>query len=405
MRKNWLQYGSVVFAAFLIIIILILFEKKPVASNAIYKAAWQGNALRIAEILKEKPEFVNILDKHKQTALHYAASEGHIDVTKVLLANGANVEAKREAGFTPLHDAIVRKQKEVAKLLIAHGGKIHDEMSMAYVDKETVQLLLELGADVNKRDKRNVSPLEQAAFHGNTGVMQLLLDNGAEVNARNQYGSTPLHTATSGGETNAAKLLIDNGAIIDAKDTYGKTPLWAAVYNGQFEVAKLLLAKGADVHVKFYGRTLLHEAASKPKPVKHRRWNLMPIPGGNVGSDDPRTIVKLLIDNGADVNAKDKELMGTTPLHEATSSGTIEVMEILLDNGANINARDDEGNTPIHMAISDNNIEKVKLLLDNNADFTQKSSYGTPFMFAKTLHRKEIIELLLAHQAKKDSTK
>lgn len=385
MRKIWVV--ACLIAAISISAVWITF-----LPGSIYNAAFRGDSARIAEILKENPELVNTLDKAELTPLHYAAIYGHVDAAKVLLAHGADVEAKRSGGFTALHDAIVKNQKTVAKLLIDHGAKIHGEMSMAYVDKETVQLLLDLGADVNQRNKNGKSPLDEAAFRGNVDVIKLLLEHGVDINARSEYGSTALHNAASRGEAEAAKLLIENGAKVDYKARNGDTPLCRAIRSGQLKVAEILLTNGADVHVRISGHTLLHEAASQPKPWKRPRWTLMPIPGGEVEPNDPAGLVGLLIANGADVNAKNGELK--TPLHEAVTDGTLEVAELLLKHGADINAKDEVGSTPLHEAIKWDNLEMVEFLLENGADTKAKSNWGTPLRLAKGIHNQNIIELL-----------
>ena len=280
MRKYWIPL--VILAA----VAVSAFGIKLYLSN-IYIAAQMGNAARITKILEKKPELVNALSRAGRTPLHYAANGGHVDAVKALLANGANVEAERTSGFTPLHDAIVKKQRDVAELLIEHGAKIHGEMSAAYVDKQTVQLLIDLGADVNQRDKRDMSPLDEAAFRGNTEVLQLLLEHGADVNARGEYGSTPLHSAAVRGKAEAAKLLIENGAEIDIKSKNGDTPLCIAIRSSQLKVAEVLLANGADVNILCDGTTLLHIIAAKGKPYKRPLWTPMPIPGGEPDEDHP----------------------------------------------------------------------------------------------------------------------
>lgn len=80
---------------------------------------------------------------------------------------------------------------------------------------------------------------------------------------------------------------------------------------------------------------------------------------------------RLLLDNGADVNAYDK---CCTALHFAASEGFKDVAKLLLDRGANINSRDHCGGTPLMEAVCNNRAEIVKLLLDSNADINIKGT-------------------------------
>jgi ankyrin repeat protein len=383
----------------IIAIVALLAVSVELYPTNIFVASRLGNAERIAEILKKNPRLVNTLNRAGLTPLHYAAIGGHVDAAKVLLANGADVEAERIGGFTPLHDAIVKKQRDVAELLIAQGAKIHGEMSAAYVDKQTVQFLIDLGADVNQRDKGGNSPLDEAAFRGNTEVLKLLLAHGADINAIGEYGSTPLHAAAGRGEAEAAKLLIENGAEVDAKSKNGDTPLCRAIGSSQLKVSEVLLANGADVNVACNGGMLLHIVAAKGKPYKHPLWSPMPVPGGEPDEDDPYDIARLLIDYGVDVNSQDDDLR--TPLHQAAEFGIPEITRLLLENGADVNAKDDLGGTPLLYAVRQNsNLEIIKLLLEHGADVNAETPYGTPLAIAKDDNDTKMVELLLQYRAK-----
>jgi len=391
MRKYWIPLVILAAAAVLAVGVKLYI-------NNIYIAAQMGNAARITKILEKKPELVNTLNRAGFTPLHYAANGGHVDAAKVLLAHGADVEAERSGGFTPFHDAIVKKHRAVAELLIAHGAKIHGEMSAAYVDKQTVQLLIDLGADVNQRDKGGDSPLDEAAFRGNTEVLNLLLDHGADINASGEYGSTPLHHAASRGEAEAAKLLIESGAEVNTKAKNGDTPLCRAIRSSQLKVTEVLLANGADVNIACNGTTLLHMIAAKGKPYKHPVWSPMPIPGGEPDEDDPYDIARLLINSGMDVNAKDERDRRKTPLHEAAARGNLEVANLLLEHGADVNAKDEDSSTPLHEAVGSDNMKMAKLLLENGADLNVESNYGTPLELADN---KAMVELLSKYEKTK----
>jgi ankyrin repeat protein len=122
-----------------------------------------------------------------------------------------------------------------------------------------------------------------------------------------------------------------------------------------------------------------------------------------------KEIVELLIDEGADVNAKDKR--GTTPLHEAAGRGhNKDVAELLIAKGADVNAKDDNGWTPLHHAVPDGHKEIAELLIAKGGDVNAKGIYGTPLDHAEAewegdftevnAARNEVADLLRKHGGK-----
>jgi hypothetical protein len=118
-------------------------------------------------------------DYRGATALHWAASEGDKKWTALLLANGADANA-RDYGNTPLHEA-------AAPL----GGE-RDKNHM-----EVAELLLANGADINARNDEGWTPLHKAVYSGNKDMAELLLSHGADVNAKTSDGWTAFHLAES----------------------------------------------------------------------------------------------------------------------------------------------------------------------------------------------------------------
>ena len=123
------------------------------------------------------------------------------------------------------------------------------------------------------------------------------------------------------------EVMIKSGLVdLKAKDEDGWTPLHVASRRNRIEIAKLLIDRGADVEAKVDGWTPLHLASY---------WNRI-------------ETAKLLLERGADVNAKDNE--GATPLHLASWNNCIEIAKLLIDAGADVRAEDNEGRTPLHRA-------------------------------------------------------
>ncbi|HEV2393161.1 MAG TPA: ankyrin repeat domain-containing protein [Verrucomicrobiae bacterium] len=150
-------------------------------------------------------------------------------------------------------------------------------------------------------------------------------------------------------------MIKDSPDLINAKDFgTGQTPLHKAAQTGQLTVATFLLDNGADVEAKepprFGGRTPLHLAAS----AGHK------------------AVVDLLLSRHANVNATDSG--GTTPLHLAAGKGFRSVAEVLLAAGADINARTGTGSTPLHVAAANGFKSLAELLIAHGADINANTS-------------------------------
>ena len=232
---------------------------------------------------------VNATDKFGVTILAATALVGSVDVVRLLLDKGADVNAKCKDGRTPL--------------LFASDHS---------VSVDVMHLLLNKGADVNAKDKYGYTALMNVAGHGLTEIVQLLLDKGADINVKNNVGLTPLMEASHYGYVDTVRLLLDKGAEVNAKDNAGSTALMAAAGMGHADIVTLLLDKKANVNAKDkYGYTALMNAAT-------------------IGFVVDTT--KRLLDRGADVNAKSDD--GTTALSIATKSGSSAVAALLRAAGA-----------------------------------------------------------------------
>ena len=175
---------------------------------------------------------------------------------------------------------------------------------------------------------------------------------------------------------NARKVskLLKMGADVNAKSSAGETPLYVASRLGYTEITQLLIDNGADVNAKshFLDKVPLHVASA------HGHIEIVPI----------------LLKNGADVNARD--IGGKTALHLASRQGQTKIAQLLIDNGADVNAKShflDE--TPLHVASAHGHIEMVQLLIDNRADVNAKDSAGwTVLDFTNHQGQIEIAQIL-----------
>jgi ankyrin repeat protein len=224
-------------------------------------------------------------------------------------------------------------------------------------DQKTLEAALKSGADVNSRDKDNLTPLMLACFLGNIDIVHSLIASGADVNLKR------------GKLRNAFLTPSEKYAVTDIFNS-----LFAAVYRDRANVVSLLLEKNAEVNgVNEFGVTPLMIAADH----------------GNI------QIVQALLEHGADVNAKNHE--GLTALFWPARRGHAQVVLLLVQKGADPNLKDSYGATVLHAAVENNDLSSVKILLQKGAevDVALNRTLWTPLMIAAERGQVEIVKLLL----------
>jgi len=268
------------------------------------------NIEKAKSIIGYNKDLVQAKSKLQQwTPLHVAALVGNCDAANLLLSQGADVNAKDEDDWMPLHFAVafgsspadmsdvmsskfnlqtvaqrIANEAEYMTYFLNHKGSL-----------EMAELLLLHGADINAKSRRNNSPIMWAVMRGDSQMVQLLTKHKPELVHNFYLGVTPLHYAAGKGYYEIAKTLLEQKASLTARDKYGWAPLHSAAEIG-------------------------HKA-----------------------------IVELLLDHKASINDKEGRF-DLTPLHMATDKCKMEVVKCLLDHGANVNATDRNGWTPLRVA-------------------------------------------------------
>jgi len=333
----------------------------PAADSRLADAAEKLDRPAIRALLRQHVE-VNAPQVDGMTALHWAAYQDELDLTKLLVKAGAQVKAENRYGVTPLSLACQNGNGGLVELLLAagadpnttlHGGETA-LMTAARTGKPgPVKALLARGARVDAKEKRGQTALMWAAAEGHVEVVELLLKAGADFRAPlADSGFTPLFFAAREGRTEVVRALLKAGA--DANDTMqpgrisGKGPrkgtsaLLLAVENGHFELALALLEAGADPNDQRSGFTALHTLTwvRKPNRGDGDDGDPSPIGSGNLSS---LQFIRKLVEHGADVNARLKNgkggpglfnKAGATPFLMAAATADTVYMRLLVDLGA-----------------------------------------------------------------------
>ena len=237
-------------------------------STALMHAAASGT-VTIMQLLIDAGADVNAKNSRAATALHWAV--GDEARVKLLLLNGAAVNAKTVEGRTPLYAAATMPGGAAAlRHLLEAGADVNAATLVGTtplfpavnVSAEMTRLLLDKGADVNRATLSGVTPI---MFTRDAAVVQLLVAHGADVKARSKVGETALMDAAARGDLAAAKLLVERGVDVNAVDHRGYTALiFAAHYDGDaVDLVRLLLSRGADIHARAEGETALSLAARR----------------------------------------------------------------------------------------------------------------------------------------------
>ena len=335
---------------------LVLIPETP-----LHRAAEWGFRDLVEHLIFKLAEQANPLGGEYCTPLHMSVRGGHIEVSRFLFTQGADINSCARDDLTPLHIASEKGHLEIVKWLLNHG------------------------ADVNFWQEDGRTALHLAASNGHLEIARMLLQHNAEVNTWDSEGVTPFLAAMGSGNPDVVWLLLDHSADVHVRDNWGVTPLHKAAASGRLEIARILLELNAEVNTKDNNRsTPLHQAAQ------------------NYRGDFPE-VVQLLLDHHAEVSLHDSD--GNTPLHCAAFRGHFKVVQILLRLNAEVNSLNNEGSTPLHQASEGvpndgGDPDTVRLLLVHGADIQVRNRSGQiASEVARGPRRQEILDLLSQHTA------
>ena len=195
--------------------------RKSGANTPLYYAALCGFSNLVEQLIVKHPEHINATGGYYMTPAVAALAGRHFELAQVLHRNGSSVDPQGRSGFSTLHSAT------------------------RYWNLEMVRVLLDYGVDVNAKSNSGSTPLSYALMFNfenvDPSVVRLLLDHGADPNLQASDGQTPLYRASRHGKVEIVRLLVERGASIEVQDSEGSTPLDVASGEHRDEIINLLL--------------------------------------------------------------------------------------------------------------------------------------------------------------------
>ena len=308
-------------------------------------AAGRGDLATVRSVLAQRPDWLQKVGSHGRTMLWEAAYRGRGQVAAFLLNEGADVDAWG-CHFTPLLVEISpycaarhRGHDSVADLLAAHGAT-EDFLTAVYLGNgQAVTRFLDEEPALANAERPQHDPNVRA---------------------------TALHYAVAAGHDDIVALLLERGA---RPDPFGGWLLRFCIWRDRPDILERLL--GAGLHAE--SADLPRSGVANPTMLAlleshgifegpdHAEGGWPPIVFQSRGDRGGKVArVQALIDNGADVNARNHK--GQTALHCAAKAGFAPIVSLLLEHQADVNACDAEGQAPLTAALRSTVKDKARLL-------------------------------------------
>ncbi|KAI9773692.1 MAG: hypothetical protein M1840_006966 [Geoglossum simile] len=188
------------------------------------------------------------------TALFIAVERDHLDIVRILLSAGVDINSKDSIGQTALYRATRRGSEVMVRMLLDNGAGVNikdDQSKTAWSgnahtsNNKTLSLLLEARADPDTTGPDGVSLLYIAASSGDQALVSYLIQSGANPSIKTKYKWTPLHWAAGNGHLGCVKLLIRAGAELSPLSDTLLTPLDLAYATGIVDLLEMAGAKRA----------------------------------------------------------------------------------------------------------------------------------------------------------------
>jgi len=336
------------------------------------------------------------LKENNTDRFHRAIDNSDLISAKELLDKGVVIDSADNIEWYPIHTAALRRDESTLKFLLNNGADINVQNKDGWTPLHVAIAASSgySGAMLLRKYRKSIRNSKDYRFFNKNdwpksmSMVNTLLENGAEVKIEGERGISSLDVAAITNHTEVISRLVslDSGFI----KIEGKTnALHHAVSNKNLEAVKLLLDLGFDVNAKDNAdNTPLHLAVSRANYKKTKPSAI--------------AISELLIERNASVTARNNKEQ--TPLITAArGNAPLEIIILLLKHNSEIDAQDNEGNTALYYAVGRNQKKPIEqeLYINKGADVNHKSLSGkTPLHYAAMRGSAEMINFLISNGAK-----
>ncbi len=290
----------------------------------------------------------------KTDALFRAIRSGKTDELERQLANGADANDTLDS-YSALMAATLNGSVEQMKILIDHGAHVNyfseqgiSALWLAVPDWDKTMLLLDHGADVNHKIEGYGVLAKLAAMPGTIRFFHLLVDKGVDLK-KNAPANYLLYNAASSGDTAILGFLIRNGFNVNDTVAFGDYPINNALSFRSFAALKMLVDNGADVNVR-----------PMSMPNLEPLIGCAPLMFAALGNDKPSLLY--LLEHGADPNLKNKKGFTALMLLEQSETDDPEMTLALINHGAVVSEKSTDGMDALMYAQKKGNTASVELL-------------------------------------------
>jgi ankyrin repeat protein len=396
-------------------------EHLPLGRSPLMVASRTGN-IAAMNVLLDYGADVNARETLRGTTpIMWAADEGHAPAVQLLIQYGADIAARSNPAPRGRGPAL-GKANDPRKAVAAQGAALAARQASPDL------------ATLNALGGRGGAP-QRGGGRGGRGGAGGADDQGDDAAAAafpgrgrpepNDGGElTPLVFATRGDDLESVKTLLAAGADINQVTGYGWSPLLVATQNRYYKLGAYLLDHGADPNLANKGGWVPLYLATDNRNIESGDY---PVRKGDM---DHLDFIKLLIDKGANINARIKDSTetrtvftnqwldenGATAFLRASQSGDLALMKLLLLHGADPKIATTLGVTALHVAAGigwvegityewsqKDTLEAVRMLLDLGLDVNAQADTGrTALHGAAHKGRSDVVQLLADHGAKLD---
>ncbi len=260
---------------FFVLMLILFFACEDRALVAI-----ENNDTEILYSLVSSEDYRTFRDNEGNSLLHIAIRRNRVSTVKMLLENGFSelINSSSNNGNTPLIIAAHYGYLTIAEILIQNGAEVNSTDGNWNALAEAVSsnnvsmahLLLESGANPNAIiNEQKESPLMLVfSYGGIQGCTRLLIEHGADINKKDKNGRTMLHSAFYNGY-DFSRYFLENGANPNIEDDIGETPFIKLIkYGNNFDLVDLFIKHGAEINKKYKDAYPLDLAIGRGKQYK-----------------------------------------------------------------------------------------------------------------------------------------